>query len=147
MKIERFKHKKENIKSAILFVERKAGQRPQLLEVGRNENGKVIESYNYDEMLKAFMGATDPTALQRLEDEAKVVGNFSIFKTLHELIMQRATPTADLISSEIQELFNDVRICTGQAINEDVHYKQGHRKNVNEYTTVTPREKFYRTDL
>ena len=54
----------DNIKSAILFVERKTGQRPQLLEISKNEFGNVVESYNYDEMLKAFMGATDPTALQ-----------------------------------------------------------------------------------
>lgn len=136
----------DNIKSAILFVERKTGQRPQLLEISKNEFGNVVESYNYDEMLKAFMGATDPTALQCLEDEAKELGNFSLYKTLHELIMKRVTPTADNITHEIEELFNDVRISTGQAINEDIYYQRRHRTNVEEYTTIEKR-KYYRAEL
>lgn len=136
----------DNIKSAILFVERKAGQRPQLLKVSKSEFGNVVESYNYDEMLKAFMGATDPTALRCLEDEAKELGNFSLYKTLHELIMKRETPTTENITHEIEELFNDVRISTGQAINEDIYYQRRHRTNVDEYTTISKNET-YRADI
>jgi hypothetical protein len=136
----------DNIKSAIYLVERKAGQRPQLLGVSRNEAGNMVESYNYDTMLSAFLGAIDPKALHCLEDEAKLLGHFSITQTLHELILQRTTPKTDIISMEINEMFNDVRTYTGQAINEDVRYKQTHRKHIEEYTTIVQKQT-YRADL
>lgn len=137
---------KDKIISAIYLVERIAGQRPQLLEVSRNEEGNIVESYNYDTMLSAFLGAIDPKALHCLEDEAKLLGHFSITQTLHELILQRTTPKTDIISMEINEMFNDVRTYTGQAINEDVRYKQTHRKNIEEYTTIVQKQT-YRADL
>ena len=136
----------DNIKSAIYLVERKAGQRPQLLGVSRNEDGNMVESYNYDTMLSAFLGAIDPKALHCLEDEAKILGHISIIQTLHELILQRTTPQADTISMEIDELFNDVRIATGQGINNEIYYKQGYRKNVADYTTIRNKPQ-YRADI
>lgn len=136
----------DNIKSAIYLVERKAGQRPQLLGVSRNEDGNMVESYNYDTMLSAFLGAIDPKALHCLEDEAKILGHISIIQTLHELILQRTTPQADTISMEIDELFNDVRIATGQGINNEIYYKQGYRKNTADYTTIRNKPQ-YRADI
>lgn len=137
---------KDTIKGAIYLVERKVGQRPQLLEVSKNEDGCIVESYNFDSMLSAFLGAIDPKALKCLEDEAKLLGHFSITQTLHDLILQRTTPQADTISMEIDDLFNDVRIVTGQEINNDIYYKQGYRKNVAEYTTIEQKHT-YRADL
>lgn len=137
---------KDTIKSAIYLIERKAGQRPQLLEVSKNESGGIVESYNYDSMLSAFLGAIDPKALHCLEDEAKILGHFSIIQTLHELILQRTTPQAESISMEIDDLFNDVRIATGQAINKDTYYKRTHRKMAAEYTTIEQRQT-YRADI
>lgn len=136
----------DNIKSAIYLVERKAGQRPQLLGVSRNEDGNMVESYNYDTMLSAFLGAIDPKALHCLENEAKILGHISIIQTLHELILQRTTPQADTISMEIDELFNDVRIATGQGINNEIYYKQGYRKNAADYTTISNKPQ-YRADI
>lgn len=137
---------KDTIKGAIYLVERKAGQRPQLIEVSKNEDGCMVESYNYDSMLSAFLGAIDPKALHCLEDEAKILGHISIIQTLHELILQRTTPQADTISMEIDELFNDVRIATGQGINNDIYYKQGYRKNTADYTTIRNKPQ-YRADI
>lgn len=136
----------DNIKSAIYLVERKAGQRPQLLGVSRNEAGNMVESYNYDTMLSAFLGAIDPKALHCLENEAKILGHISIIQTLHELILQRTTPQEDTISMEIDEMFNDVRIATGQGINNEIYYKQGYRKNAADYTTIRNKPK-YRADI
>lgn len=144
--ISRRNKNNEDIKGMILFVTRKKNKRPQLLEVHKDEFGNMIESYNYDAMLKDFLGAIDPNALQRLEDETKELGNISITQTLQELIMQRTTPEADMMKSEVNDLFSDVRIRTGQRLNVDVHYKQGYRNNLNEYTTITPNET-YRADL
>lgn len=131
---------KDTIKGAIYLVERKAGQRPQLIEVNKNEDGCMVESYNYDSMLSAFLGAIDPHALRCLEDEAKLLGYFSITQTLHELILQRTTPKADTIGMEIEDLFSDVRIATGHEIKNDIYYKQGYRKSSTEYTTLEQRQ-------
>ena len=136
----------DKIKGAIYLVERKTGQRPQLLEVRMNEQGGIVESYNYDSMLSAFLGAIDPDALQCLEYETKKLGLFSTTQTLRQLIYNRSTPREDAIGAEIDEMFNDIRITTGQAINEDIHYKESHRTNLKEYTTIT-QNKSYRADI
>lgn len=139
-------HSTEKVKGAILLVERNKSKRPQLLEVYRDENGILMESYNFDTMLKDFLGAIDPNALQRLEEETQVLGNISITQTLQELIMQRTTPEADMMKAEVRDLFTDIRIATGQQLNFDVKYKQRHRTNLNEYTTMQ-QEQTYRADI
>lgn len=136
----------QRVCNAILFLQRGKGQRPQLMEAYADGMGNVVESYNFDTMLSAFLNCLDPDALQRLKDEAKRLGYFSITHTLHELIMQRTANTkADTISAEVRELFADERITTGQRINEDTHYKRKHNRG-DGYTTIT-QQKTYRADL
>ena len=136
----------QRVSSAILFLQRRVGQRPQLIETHPDKQGNMVESYNYDTMLSAFLSCLDPDALQRLKDEAQQKGYFSITHTLHEIIMQRTANTkADTISAEVRELFADERIPTGQRINEDTYYKSKHNRG-NDYTTITQR-KNYRADL
>ena len=138
---------KQHVNSAFLFLQREQGQRPQLLEVHTDTQGNVIESYNYDGMLSAFLGCLDPDGLQRLKDEAKRNGYFSITHTLHELIMQRTTTTAaDNMRAEVQELFSDVRIVTGEQPNEETHYNRKYNKG-DDYTAPTPHKKRARADL
>lgn len=136
----------QRVCNAILFLQRGKGQRPQLMEAHADGMGNVVESYNFDTMLSAFLNCLDPDALQRLKDEAKRLGYFSITHTLHELIMQRtANTTAYDMSAEVRELFTDERIATGQKTNNDIHYTAKQNRG-NDYTTITPR-KTYKADL
>lgn len=137
---------KNTVKSAILLVERKAGQRPQVMEVRKNEQGNIVESYNLDTMLSSFLGAVDPNALHCLEAKAKEIGSFSISQTMHQILLEQSAPPEDNISAEICDLFSDIRIPTGNSINSDVHYKQARRSHIDEYTTIQQKQS-YRADL
>ena len=136
---------KRKVKGAILFIEDSPKKRPQLLSICNNEDDQITESLNFDKMLSDFLGCIDPDGLQRLEYKQKELGYFSITHTLHDLIMQR-TNASDNMKADIKELFSDMRIPSGQAVNEDVHYKRGYRQNVDEYTTIIP-NRTYRADL
>lgn len=133
------------VRGAILFVEDSPKNRPQLLSVSMNEDGQMMESLNFDKMVSDFFGCIDPDGLKRLERQRDELGFFSITHTLHEIIMQHES-CIDENQEYIKELFEDIRIPSGQAINEDVQYKRGYRKNLNEYTTITDNQK-YRADL
>ena len=133
------------IKGAILFIEDSPKNRPQLLSVSMNEDGQMIESLNFDKMVSDFFGCLDPDGLKRLERLRDELGFFSITHTLHEIIMQQAS-CIDENQEFIKELFEDKRIPSGQATNEDVVYKRGKRQNVDEYTTITQRQTF-RADI
>lgn len=136
----------QNVSSAILFLKRGKGKREQLIEVHTDAEGIIIESYNYDTMLSAFLGCIDPDALQHLEYETKRLGYFSITHTLHELILQRTASMEDNIASDVAELFSDIRIPTGETVNEDVYYKR--KFNIgDDYTTITKRKENYRADI
>lgn len=130
---------------AILFIQDSPKNRPQLLSIRKNDNGLMIESLNYDEMTTNFLSCLDPDGFRGLEVIKKEIGCFSITHTLHEVIMQRTSET-DEIKADIKELFTDMRIPSGEAINEDVRYKRGYRQNVDEYTTISP-NKTFRADL
>lgn len=136
---------KDIIKSAILFIERGKDKRPQMMEVSRDGCGNMIESYNYDTMLSSFLSAIDPDALKKLEVKAKDLGCFSITAALREIILESVDKQFTL-ESDINQIFSDIRISSGQAVNEDVYYKQGHRINVDEYTTYSTNPT-YRADL
>ena len=125
------------IKGAILFIEDSPKNRPQLLSVSMNEDGQMIESLNFDKMVTDFFGCIDPDGLKRLERLRDELGFFSI--------MQHAS-CIDENQEFIKELFEDKRIPSGQATNEDVVYKRGKRQNVDEYTTITQRQTF-RADI
>ena len=129
------------IRSAILFVEDSSKNRPQLLSVNMNEDGQMVESLNFDKMVTDFFGCIDPDGLHILDSIRKELGYFSITHTLHEIIMQR-TNTNDENQEYIKKLFDDIRIQSGQAINDDIIYKRGKRQNVDEYTTIEQRQTF-----
>ena len=138
-------HEMQRVESAILFVQRKDGEQPQTIAVGKDEAGRLTESYNTDQMLADYLRATDPKILRVLENERKRLDLFSIGHTLHLLIMQSRPEPTDTMSEEINALFDDVRIPTGQAINESIYYRR--RNNVGDYTQATPTRKYYRADL
>ena len=126
----------DHITGAILLVERKPGQRPQLMEVHKDSAGNFVESYNYDTMLAAFLSAIDPDCVQRLEDEAKELGYFSITHALCETLLKCSARTKkDNMRADIAEMFSDERITTGQKINEETRYKRKHNRG--DYTTIT----------
>ena len=127
-------------------MERKANQRPQLLAVTKNDRNELTESYNLDKMLADFMEAYDPEILNALKDEQKRLGYFSIGHTLHELVLQRATQPADMMSEEITGMFQDMRITSGQKTNEDVFYQQKQNRYGEDYSTVFKKQS-YRADL
>lgn len=135
-------HERERIKNAILFVERPNKKRPQMLAVSKDGNGNLMESYNFDTMLADFLESYDPELLKLLEDERQRLDYFSIGHTMHELLMQRATQPADKMSEEINTMFQDVRITSGQQINEDVYYKRKNNHYGQDYTTITKRQTF-----
>lgn len=136
----------DHITSAILLVERKAGQRPQLMEVHKDSVGNFVESYNYDTMLAAFLNAIDPDCLQRLEDEAKELGYFSITHALCEILLKCSARTEkDIMRADIAAIFADERTTTGQKPNNDTHYKQ--KYNIGDYTTPTPKRQMYKAEL
>lgn len=138
-------HEQQHICNAILFIQKEPDQRPQLMEIHKTECGSMMESYNHDTMLTAFLSCIDPLGVQRLEDEAKRLGYSSICQTLHKIIMERTATIEDTIGDEVRNLFSDVRIPTGQKINDNTFYKQ--KQNRGDYTTITPRKKRYRADL
>lgn len=130
---------------AILFIQDYQKNRPQLLSIKKNENGLMLESLNYDEMTTNFLSCIDPEGFRGLEVIKKEIGCFSITHTLHEVIMQRKSET-DEIKADVMELFTDMRIPSGNIINEDVRYKRACRQNVDEYTTIQQKQT-YRADL
>ena len=138
-------HQKKSVKGAILFVQRKNDQQPQIIAIGKDGKGQLTETYNIDKMLADYLRATDPEILRVLEDECKRMELFSISHTLHRLILQAHTQTTETISEEINSLFNDIRIPSGQSINEDIHYKRKH--NIGDYTQIAQPRQTYRADL
>ena len=139
-------HEARTISRALLFVEQKPGERPQLLAVSRAPGGKLTESYNFDTMLCGFMEAVDPEALRALQKEQGKMGYFSIAHTLHEVAMRLTEPPADTIANDIAEMFTDARTSAGEEINEDVFYKRKHRQW--EHSGIpTPRAQRHKVEL
>lgn len=136
---------RRNVNSAILFINDSSKRKPQLLSIYKNNDGQMMESLNFDKMVSDFLKCIDPDALVRLESMKKELGYFSITHTLHELIMQRTSAT-DEIKTDVDAIFKDIRIPSGETINENIYYKRGYRKYLDEYTTIT-KNQTYRADL
>ena len=130
-------HDKRNISRAILFVEQMPRQHPQLMAVSKDKSGNLIETYNFDTMLADFMGAIDREALQALECERKKQGYFSLAHTLHDMILENA-PQQDSMAEEIAEMFTDIRITTGERINDEVFYPKGWEHGRNGESCIIP---------
>ena len=136
--------KADKVTGAVLFIERKAGATPQPLLVSLNNGATFTESYNIDTMLTALLEATDREALERLQDEQKRQGLFSIAATLHDLIMA-TTSDSDQMHEDVEDLFKDIRIATGHKINDDVYYQRHHRTI--DYSSFTPMSNYQRGDI
>lgn len=137
--------KRRRVRSAILFVEESPDLKPQLLFVRTSKAGNITETMNFDEMVNDFLCCIDPEGLKRVELMKNELGLFSTTHALHKLMMQY-TSTTDEIKNDVEEMFADIRIPTGQAINEDIYYKRSRRINVDEYTTIIRNDTF-RADL
>ena len=136
---------KEHIEGALLFVNRCPGMRPQLLAVTKGARGDLRESLNHDTMLLDFLRAAEPTTAQVLQSEAARHGHFSALAYLHDLIMQSQPSMEAQMSEDIEELFSDVRIGTGDKINEDIYYKRRHRQG--DYSSFTDVRTYKRADI
>lgn len=136
---------KREIEKAIVFVTTRRSNRPQVMAIGKDGKGNLTESYNIDQMLEGYLKATDPELLKVLTAEKGINGDFSLSHTLHDIVLSRAAKPADRMEAEIKELFDDVRIPTGEEINRDVFYKQKYNKG--DYTAITPRSKYTRADI
>lgn len=135
------------VNTAIYLIEQKNKERKQLLAVKENESGAIEESYNNDAILELVFASMNPNLLLALTAAKNERGNFSLAHTLEELVLEGAPDTADQISTDVSEMFNEIRITTGEAINEDIYYK---RKNnhygENASTQIYQRETF-RADI
>ena len=137
-------YQNQSIKGAILFVQRMDGQRPQTIAIKKDAQGRLTETYNQDSMLTDYLQATDPAIYKVLDDERKRMELFSIGHTLHQIIMQSQEPTTYNMSEDIRPMFDDMRIPSGQAVNDGIYYKR--KNNVGDYTQHYQRQSF-RADL
>ena len=133
----------ERIDKAIIFDS--GSSRPQVLGIAKDSEGRTTESRDQDAMLADYLRATDPQLLRVLEAEKDRRKDFGLSKTLRRLVMQRRTPQADQIREDVKSLFEDVRIDSGQRINEDVFYR--HKHNRGDYTALTPTNPTPHADL
>ncbi len=138
-------YRQQTVKSAILFVQRKEGQQPKAMAIGKDEQGNITETYNADKMLADYLQATDPKTLKLLEDERKRMGLFSIGHTLHQLVLLQSAQQGEKMCEEIKTMFDDVRIPSGLAINTEVFYRRKHDRG--DYSQTTSAPQTYRADL
>lgn len=136
----------ESCDGALLFVGRQKRMRPQLLAVTKDGSGNLREHWNHDKMLSDFLNATDPTAATILQREAERHGHFSMMTYLHEIILRDSTSPDAMMKSDIDEMFSDIRIPSGEKVSDgDVLYKQ--RYNKGDYTAITPHRYVRHADL
>lgn len=128
-------YNKEKIDGAILFAKTSENQIPQSFAVYKDKNGTLKDNFNIDYMLSMFFNSYDPKILELLKSVCKRNSNFSLSQTLHELVIKGIlADKEDGIEEEINEMFSDIRIATGQKLNEDIHYKR--KKNIGDYTQI-----------
>lgn len=99
--------KSQMVSSAIVFMKRKDEQRPQAMRVYLNGRGEVMESYNEDDMLSAYLSSSAPDVLETLVHEKKRRGCMNISQTLRQIVKDGRIADNDLISEEIREMFAD----------------------------------------
>ncbi len=145
--IKRGDNKFEKVEGAIFFVKAESDH-PQLLAIGKDEQGELTESYNTDHMLAALLGAIEPGLCKWLEEERERNGLFSIVHTLHHLARLCHLQRRDTIGEEILGMFSDIRTPQGGRVNgDDIHYRR--KRNEGDYTThvVSRNSKRLHTDL
>lgn len=125
------------IKKAIFFVVKNKDNSPQMISIGVNKNGKLTESYNYNEILSDVLSSIDTRLIEDLTDENRINRNLNIVDTLRNMVLSKR-PTieqrmheeiANLFKDEIEEMFDDMAPETFEEIN-DVFYRRKHNKKV-----------------
>lgn len=133
-----------NVNNAIFFAQTKAGVNPQVISIAKDIDGNITENYNTDQMLSDFLKSTDPQALKVLEREKKELGFFSLGQTLHEVVTKTRLKQGDKISEEIKTLFDDIRIPTGEKLNDGIYYKRIKNNYISQSTAT---KKYIHVDL
>lgn len=142
-------HRQERATSAIVFSDMGKGERkskrPQALLISQ-KGERLTESYNFDSMLELFLLSAAPEILTALQTTKERLGEFSLLHTLQHIVLARALQPKDVMQDEIAELFSDIRLETGQQINEEAHYKRKNNKanTPSAYTEIRTR---YRADI
>lgn len=135
--------KKLKIRKAILFMGEE--KNAQLIEISIDKDGKMMESYNIDTILENILNAMNPNIVRILSKEKNKENHISILMALKDLVMNSTTnnPTVSL-EEEVKTLFDDVRITTGEKINDRVYYK---RKNNMKEVPIIEKKKHIRADI
>lgn len=127
---------------AIMFCQ--CEQHTEPVYVTTEANGAHKETLNHDTMLSALLKVIAPDILKDLQAEARQQNNFSITQTLREVLTEYSAKS-DQIASDIAEMFTDIRIGSGDKINEDIFYKRA--RNNSEAQNIIPRSKYRRADF
>lgn len=129
---------------AIFFVNRKKGERPQMICVSIDEKGNVNESYNTNTILIEVLSSLDPEMLNVLKDEQQSSGCTSVIDALRNIIDTNRPPEQrlhseidELFSEEVAELFADFTVETFEEIT-DVHYRRKHSKGIDGVKSFIP---------
>lgn len=130
--------------TAIMFAQKGKCTKPQVIAISKDSNGKLTESYNTDIMLSVFLQSCDPQALKALEREQKDLGYFSLGQTLHEVVTRTRLNQSDKIHEDVKTLFDDIRIPTGEKLNECIFYK---RKKNSCFSQSATQKKYIHADL
>lgn len=108
---------------AIVFVKRKNCNLPQMVLINKNENG-IFESYNFDDMLTAFLEVSAPGIIKILDKEIAYNGCFSKLQALKKIVYDRQVDDDDIMHLEIADMFSEQKTDFGDEINDDVFYLQ-----------------------
>lgn len=118
---------KQTIRKAIFFVEE--NHNAQLIEVCINNDGKIMGSYNIDSILEDVLSVMDPNIIRMLKIEKEKKDHNSMLMNLKEIIKCAINnDPSTSIEEEIKSLFDDVRIGSGEKINDGIYYKGKHNK-------------------
>lgn len=119
---------------AVFFIERGKGERPQMISIGVNENGKMTESYNTNEILSDVLASIDYKVLDELNDEKQALGQIGIIDTIRSIVKDTHQDRMheeinNMFVEEIDEMFSDLAIETFEEL-ADTHYKRKHTKGI-----------------
>lgn len=122
---------------ALIFADKpeekgKIYTRSQAILINQNGESYIGSSY-YDNMLELLLSAIAPETNDGLQKKMKKLGCKSIFDTMKLLVDQSyfCPPKPDIIHEEIEELFSDIRIESGEKVNnDDVFYRKRNRSSM-----------------
>lgn len=122
------RHRDITIAKCLLFLQEEEGIE-HIVEI-ENKNGELREETDTDKILWNFLGTIIPEFKKKISKEDALK---NISKDLCKVFIQ---PAKDYIKEEVESMFMDIRIPTGQKINDGIYYKR--KKNnggLEAYTT------------